>query len=82
MNDLPAMKMVAVAFAVADAAHLRGDARLGSFSSAAGALSGDARLGPIRVMARYQLGREIPEPEIRAIAAFLETLTGDLRSAL
>jgi cytochrome c peroxidase len=36
----------------------------------------------IRVMARYQLGREIPEPEVSSIAAFLETLTGELRSPL
>jgi cytochrome c peroxidase len=36
----------------------------------------------IRVMARYQLGREIPEPEVQRIAAFLATLSGELRSPL
>jgi cytochrome c peroxidase len=32
----------------------------------------------VRVMARYQLGREIPSADLAAIAAFLRTLTGEL----
>ena len=36
----------------------------------------------IRVMARYQLGREISGPEVQSIAAFLGALTGELRSPL
>lgn len=33
----------------------------------------------VSIMARYQLGRELPEPEVAAIAAFLRTLTGEWR---
>lgn len=35
----------------------------------------------IRVMGRYQLGREIPEKDAATIRAFLETLTGELGTA-
>ena len=31
----------------------------------------------VKVMAKYQLGRSIPEQDIAAIVAFLETLTGE-----
>lgn len=33
----------------------------------------------VRVMARYQLGRELSNPEIERIVAFLRTLTGEYR---
>jgi len=36
----------------------------------------------VRMMARYQLGREIPDDEVALIAVFLETLTGELQVAL
>lgn len=36
----------------------------------------------IRVMARYQLGREVSEPQVAEIAAFLGALTGELRRPL
>ena len=32
----------------------------------------------VRVMARVQLGQKLSDPEINAIVAFLESLTGDL----
>ena len=32
----------------------------------------------VRVMARVQLGRNLPDDDVRAIAAFLESLTGDV----
>jgi cytochrome c peroxidase len=33
--------------------------------------------GAVRVMARVQLGRSLPDDEVRAIVAFLESLTGE-----
>lgn len=35
----------------------------------------------VRLMARHQLGREIPEPDTKAIVAFLRALTGELPAA-
>lgn len=32
----------------------------------------------VRIMGRHQLGLELPDDEVKAIVAFLETLTGDL----
>ena len=32
----------------------------------------------VRLMARYQLGREMPEEDVRRIVAFLHTLTAPL----
>jgi len=34
--------------------------------------------GAVRVMARVQLGRSLPDDEVRAIVAFLESLTGEV----
>ena len=34
----------------------------------------------VRVMARYQLGRHLDDPEIASIVAFLRTLTGEYQS--
>ncbi|MFI0378200.1 MAG: cytochrome-c peroxidase, partial [Candidatus Thiodiazotropha sp.] len=33
--------------------------------------------GAIRIMGRYQLGRDLPESDIDDIAAFLHTLVGE-----
>ena len=32
----------------------------------------------VRVMARYQLGREMPAADVAALVTFLETLTGEI----
>lgn len=38
--------------------------------------SADTLEEAIHLMARYPLGRELPEPDVTAIEAFLRTLTG------